>query len=87
MRMRMPLYAQIFGMLFLYVLTLISIVFIGFNAQFGFGWDALVKSPLGDRINTVADAITAQLSSTPSEQWNDILESYGNRHHLKFLNL
>jgi two-component system sensor histidine kinase CpxA len=80
----MPLYAQIFSMLFLYVTTLGVLVSISLNAQFGFGWDALIKSPLGDRVNTLADAITGQLKAAPMSQWDAILTSFGDLHHVKF---
>jgi two-component system sensor histidine kinase CpxA len=83
-KLRMPLYAQIFSMLFLYVITLGVLVFASLNTQFGFGWDALIKSPLGDRVNTVADAITGQLKASPMTQWNAILSSFGKLHHVKF---
>jgi two-component system sensor histidine kinase CpxA len=83
-KVRLPLYAQIFGMLSLYLLTLTAIVFITLNAQFGFGWDALIKSPLGDRVNTIADAVVGHLASSKKAQWNDVLKSYEKRHHLKF---
>ncbi len=85
MKIRLPLYAQIFGMLFLYLLTLTTIVFISFNAQFGLGWDALIKSPLGDRVNTIADAISGQLGSSTIDQWDGILKSYSGRHHVQFI--
>ena len=84
MKIRLPLYAQIFGVLFLYLFTLTTIVFIGFNAQFGLGWDALIKSPLGDRVNTIADAIAGQLSSSSREHWDSVLKSYSHRHHVQF---
>ncbi len=84
MKIRVSLYAQIFGMLFLYVLTIVSLVFLSFNARFGFGWDALVKSPMGDRVNTIADAITGQLNFTNTESWNEILKRYGRQHRVRF---
>lgn len=84
MKLRMPLYAQIFSMLFLYVTTLGVLVSLSLNAQFGFGWDALIKSPLGDRVNTLADAITGHLKAAPMNQWDAILTSFGDLHHVKF---
>lgn len=84
MKLRMPLYAQIFTMLFLYVTTLGVLVFVSLNAQFGFGWDALIKSPLGDRVNTLAEAIIGQIKAAPMAQWNGILDGFGRLHHVKF---
>ncbi|HEY9683949.1 MAG TPA: HAMP domain-containing sensor histidine kinase [Oculatellaceae cyanobacterium] len=84
MKVRLPLYAQIVGMLFLYLLTLAAIVFISLNAQFGFGCEALIKSPLGDRVNTIADAVAGRLASSKKAEWNDVLKSYEKRHHVKF---
>ncbi|HEY9754449.1 MAG TPA: HAMP domain-containing sensor histidine kinase [Oculatellaceae cyanobacterium] len=84
MKVRLPLYAQIFGMLFLYLLTLTAIVFISLNAKFGFGWEALIKSPVGDRVNTIADAVVGRLASSKKAEWDEILKSYEKRHHLQF---
>ena len=84
MRLRFPLYLQTLGMLFLYLAILALVGFVSFNSQFGVGWQALVESPLGDRLDTIADAISSQLRSSSREQWTEILKTYGDTYHVKF---
>jgi two-component system sensor histidine kinase CpxA len=85
MKVKFPLYLQTVGMLFLYLATLSAIGFICFNAQFGIGYDALFNSPVGDRFDTIADAISSQLQASPREKWNDILKRFNNLYGANFI--
>jgi two-component system sensor histidine kinase CpxA len=85
MKVKFPLYLQTVGMLFLYLATLSILAFICFNAQFGIGYDALFNSPVGDRFDTIADAISSQLQASPHENWNDILKRFNDLYRANFI--
>ncbi len=74
---------------FLYLLTayiamLIALPLIGFNAQFGIGWEALLQSPAGSHVDSVADAINEQLGTSPSTSWDSILKNFGGIYQVKY---
>jgi len=74
---------------FLYLLTayiamLVAMPLIGFNAQFGIGWEALLQSPAGSHVDSVADAINEQLGTSPSTSWDSILKNFGGIYQVKY---
>ncbi|HEY9776813.1 MAG TPA: HAMP domain-containing sensor histidine kinase [Planktothrix sp.] len=84
MRIRFPLYAQTIGYLLLH-LGLLSLVFlILFNTQFGRGWEALLYSPAGDRVDAIAGVLRNQTLGVPTKQWNGILEQWGKFYGVTF---
>ncbi len=84
MKLAHSLYLETLALLLLYLAALIAVVFIVFNTQFGAGWDALMQSPLGDKVDTVADAVNNQLRSSPEKKWDEVLELFGGLYHVKF---
>lgn len=84
MKLAHSLYVETLGLLVLYLSALIAVVFIVFNTQFGAGWDALLQSPLGDKVDTVADAVSNQLRSSPEKKWDEVLDLFGGLYHVKF---
>lgn len=84
MKVGFPLYLQTLGMLFLYLVVVVTIFFVSFNAQFGIGWEALLKSPIGDRVDTIADAISSRLKASNPKGWDDVLKNFGDIYHVKF---
>ncbi|HEY9679141.1 MAG TPA: ATP-binding protein [Drouetiella sp.] len=84
MRIAHSLYMQTLGMVLLYLVTLCAILFIGFNAQFGIGWEALLKSPFGDRVDTIADAISSNMRTSDQSTWNDTLKSFDKIYNAEF---
>jgi len=84
MKVRFSLHLQTLAMLLAYLFALSLAVFIGFNTQFGIGWEALYKSPLGDRVDNIADAISSRLRSSTSKEWNSILSHFGEKYHAQF---
>ncbi len=84
MKLVHSLYLESLGLLVLYLVGLIAVVFIVFNTQFGVGWDALLQSPIGDKVDTVGDAVTNQLRSSPEKKWNEVLELFGGLYHVRF---
>jgi two-component system sensor histidine kinase CpxA len=84
MNVRFPLYLQTLSMLLLYLATLLIITFVCFNAQFGIGWEAALRSPLGERFETLAGAISSQLHSSNPANWPEILKTFEDIYHVKF---
>jgi two-component system sensor histidine kinase CpxA len=71
-------------MLFVHLCVLVVVFYVAFGANYGFGWNALIQSPFGERINTIADAVNGQLRAAPSSEWNEILKSFGQIYRVKF---
>lgn len=84
MKLAHSLYVETLALLVLYLSALIAVVFIVFNTQFGAGWYALMQSPLGDKVDTVADAVSNQLRSSPEKKWDEVLDLFGGLYHVKF---
>lgn len=84
MRVRFPLYAQTLCMLCIYLAALSGIAFAALGLQGALGWEAVVKSPLGERIDTIADAASSQLRAAPKKSWNMILSSFSNQYGADF---
>ena len=84
MKIRFPLYAQTFTFLILHLLLLLGVFLIFFNRQFGPGWDALLHSPLGDRVESIAWDIGRQIRGRPVEEWNEVLDDSAKIYNVKF---
>jgi two-component system, OmpR family, sensor histidine kinase CpxA len=84
MKVRSSLYVQTLTMLSLYLALLVAAAFLAFNAKFGIGLEAIVNSPLGDRVNTIADAIGGQLRAAPRSDWNQILKGFSKNYNASF---
>jgi two-component system sensor histidine kinase CpxA len=84
MKVRRPLYLQTLGMLSLYLAILVGLALVLFGARFGLGLDRLVNSPAGDRLDTIADAISSEFNAAPQKNWNDILKRYNETYKAKF---
>ncbi|MBI5171434.1 MAG: HAMP domain-containing histidine kinase [Candidatus Melainabacteria bacterium] len=84
MKARTSLYLQVFNLLVLYLLLLCAIVFFVFNSAFGFGWETLIASPIGERVDTVAGAVSGQLRGRPTSQFNEVLLDFGRIYNVQF---
>jgi len=84
MKVRFPLYLQTFAMLVLYLATMVVIIFCCFNARFGVGWEAALQSPLGEKFETIAGAVSSQLHASAAAHWPAVLKSFEERYHVKF---
>jgi two-component system sensor histidine kinase CpxA len=84
MKIRFPLYAQIVSFLILHLTLLVVLFLCLFNSQFGIGWEPLVYSPVGDRVEAIGWAIHQQARATPTSDWNGILEDYGKVYGVNF---
>lgn len=84
MKLRYSLYVQTVGLLGLYVLGLLLLMFIAHSMRFGMGWDGIIGSPAGARFEQIAEDVVMQLSSTSPAQWSDCLARYGQRYSSDF---
>lgn len=84
MKARTSLYLQVFNLLVLYLLLLCAIVFFVFNSAFGFGWETLIASPIGERVDTVAGAVSGQLRGRPTSRFNEVLQDFGRIYNVQF---
>ncbi len=71
-------------MLVAYVALLLLSLFVCLNMQFGMGWEALLDSPIGDRLRLAADAIGTALNSSDMKEWDALLTSFGTKYGATF---
>ena len=84
MKMRFPLFAQI-GIVFGFnILLLLAVYLFVFSEQYGCGWEAILYSPIGERIQSVAFVIRKQVRSIPQTEWNRVLAEFGEFYGVKF---
>ncbi len=76
--------AKFLYLLLIYLGIFQAVLFVSFNAEFGFGWDALLKSPAGSRIDTAAQTIGDQIRLTPKQNWTNVLTNFGQIYQVKF---
>ncbi len=79
-----PLYIQTLAMLIAYLSVFVLISLICFDMKFGFGWEAILRSPIGDRIDVVSDAVNIQLNSNDPKDWNKVLASFESQYGANF---
>lgn len=84
MKVRFPLYAQTLSFLFLHLTLLAALFLIFFNTQFGLGWEALINSAIGERLEGIAWVINRQIEVRPIDSWNSILDEFGKIYGVKF---
>ena len=84
MRAKFPLSLKILLWFFLNVAFLCAVFFVVARGQFGFGLDALVAGPAGERVQAVVRLLAAEISSRPRAQWDDEFKSLGAEHGVKF---
>ena len=84
MKVRFPLYLQILSFLLVHLTVLLTVFLLLFNAQFGLGWEPLVTSPIGERVEAIAWMINRQIQSRPVSTWNGALDEFGKFYGVKF---
>lgn len=84
MKLRYSLYVQTVGLLGLYILGLLLVMFVAFNMRFGMGWDGIISSPWGARFERIAEDLAIELSTASPGQWSDRLSRYGRRYNSDF---
>lgn len=62
--------------LIIYALLVVLLPVVFFNARFGLGWEALLRSPAGERVDAVAEAVVSQMTGADFENgrpfWFDL---------------
>ncbi len=84
MKVRLPLSLQFVGFLLLHLVVLFLLFLFFFNTQFGMGWEALIASPAGERVEGISRVMREQLKSSPNSSWNAILAGFGNLYNVTF---
>jgi two-component system, OmpR family, sensor histidine kinase CpxA len=79
------LFLKTLGMLCLHLSLFGIALFAAFSAPFGgLGWEAIIKSPLGERAEVVAQSVAAQLNAAPYSKWNEVLHAQGDLYNVRF---
>lgn len=84
MKIRYPLSVQILSFLLLHLTVLLVLFVMLFNAQFGIGWEPLVTSPIGERVEAIAWMINRQIQTRPVSSWDGALAEFGKFYGVKF---
>ena len=84
MKIKYPLYLQTLLFLLLHMFVLLTLFLLFFNTQFGMGWGAIVTSPLGDRVDSIAALMHEQMPAGSSATWNDVLKQFGKLYGVNF---
>jgi two-component system, OmpR family, sensor histidine kinase CpxA len=84
MNVKYPLYLQTLMFLFLHMFVLLMLFLLFFNTQFGMGWGAIVNSPLGERVDSIAALIHEQTPAASAERWNEVLRQFGKLYGVRF---
>ncbi|RTL35716.1 MAG: HAMP domain-containing histidine kinase [Candidatus Melainabacteria bacterium] len=84
MKVRFPLYAQTISFLLIHLILLLVLFLALFNTKFGPGWDAVLSSPMGDRVEAIGWVIQKQLEVNKQGEWNNVLEEFGKFYGVDF---
>jgi two-component system sensor histidine kinase CpxA len=80
---RFPLYAKILGWFFLNLLVLVVIFFLLVNAQFRFDLGWVFTTAARQRVNAMRDLIVGELNTTRPDEWDRIIESFGDAYNVR----
>src|ERR1039458_7538301 len=84
MKLRLPLLARILLWFFLNLALLAAGFILLVRSQFVFDRDFLLTAGAVERLQTIGDEITTEMSNRPLEQWKDMLEQYDNTYKVRF---
>ncbi len=84
MKVRFPLYAQTITFLLIHLILLVMLFLALFNTKFGPGWDAVLSSPIGDRVEAIGWVIQKQLEVNKQDEWNTVLDEFGKFYGVDF---
>lgn len=80
---RFPLYSKILACFFLNLIVLLIVLEVLLSVRFQFDFDKMISSGSYKRINTAKNLVTGELNSRAKEDWNGILERFGNAYNLQ----
>ncbi|CAN5407601.1 hypothetical protein BH10CYA1_BH10CYA1_01140 [soil metagenome] len=84
MKVRFPLYAQTISFLLIHLILLLVLFLALFNTKFGPGWDAVLSSPIGDRVEAIGWVIQKQLEVNKQDEWSAVLDEFGKFYGVDF---
>ena len=84
MKIRFPLYAQMLLFLLLHLVIIGTVFFVFFNTQFGTGWEALIRSPAGDRVEEIAWLLEHQMEHETATEKENTLQRFGKIYGVTF---
>lgn len=84
MKLKLPLYAKILFWFFLNVVFLGVIFLVVARVQFRFGLDSLIAGQGGENVRNAIQLLTGELRDSPLDQWNGVLNRYGETYHVQF---
>lgn len=84
MKIKFPLYAKILFWFFLNLVLLGAVFFVVARGQLRFGLDTLIAGPAGERIQSVAQVMTAELRGRPQAEWNGVLKEFSEAYRVDF---
>ncbi len=84
MKIRFPLYAQMLIFLLLHLVIIGTVFFVFFNTQFGPGWEALIRSPAGDRVEEIAWLLENQMEHETATEKENTLQRFGKIYGVTF---
>lgn len=84
MKIQFPLYAKLVAVFLLNVAVLLSVAACFFSTKFNLGWEALLYSPIGERVQKIAFVIGKQIRAQPSADWDKILLEFGEFYGVRF---
>lgn len=83
MKFRFPLYAQIITMFVINIALLAGVRLLLAGNHFNIGWESVIYAPVGERIRTIGFVIHQQMRALPRNQWNNVLNEFGNYYGVK----
>ena len=82
--LRLPLSAKILLWFFLNLVILAAGFILLFNAQFRFDLDWVFATSARQRVEAVRDLIVGELNTTTPDEWDRVLDRFGEAHHVHF---
>jgi two-component system sensor histidine kinase CpxA len=70
--------------LIIYAMLLLTLPLFFLNARFGLGWEAILRSPAGERIDAIAYTIASQLAHSDFDKWTQVLDTFGSIYNVRF---
>ena len=84
MRLAFPLSVKVSLWLLLNLVLLAAVGLAFVVTQSGFGWDALITGPAGNRLQAVANVIAAELRADPARAREDIIARFSEAYGVEF---
>lgn len=84
MRLRFPLYGKVMFWFFVNLVLVAALAYGFVRMQFRVGMEWLLAGPATQRLEAMAEVITAALRERPAARWEEVLERYHSAHRAQF---